>query len=573
MSSIVSVVAPQKRLNSMTGTQKIQSSPAYRSPIAISPGSSDSPPNSAASPPETTRRIVTLKEWVLPPRPKPGRKPCLDTPASKRKAQNRAAQRAFRERRATRVQELEEQLAQVEKEHSNRESHLSDTVNRLLKENSSLKSGMDLLKLEMLAIRLMLLVGQVNHSTDTTSPFLHAQLSSSTDHTSFQASMLTSSSAQQLSPESSEKSVSPSTLRKGSFDCGYCAKDDCSCAQVGLKEDTSVARRRHFSSFTGFQVEAAFADLEYTQIKPMPAVPLNRKRKLADRADSLFDEGIVDFTKLFVLTSKPKPMPTFKKASVVSLPPTSSSTSIGFDECSPVENCGFCSDDTPCVCREAAQEAARLNVTLQDLASDEHDAVESRTLPPIKVDVSANRKSSLPVLHPGPSVEIREIANLPTGSALGSSNSNGSLQPTTPQPVDSESKPSGCTGNPGQCTQCQADPMSTLFCTTVASRARESAVRPSISRTGLRTSLSSMLNMPPDSPAQSSLPTGPSNVPSTTLGIFINCADAYKTLSRHEKFKLADFSSLVGKLTTRGMQVEVQSVANVLRELDRRLYH
>ena len=28
----------------------------------------------------------------------------------------------------------------------------------------------------------------------------------------------------------------------------------------------------------------------------------------------------------------------------------------------------------------------------------------------------------------------------------------------------------GCTGNPGTCRQCQMDPMSTLFCTTVASR-------------------------------------------------------------------------------------------------------
>lgn len=38
-------------------------------------------------------RIVTSKKWVLPPRPKPGRKPSADVPTTKRKAQNRAAQR------------------------------------------------------------------------------------------------------------------------------------------------------------------------------------------------------------------------------------------------------------------------------------------------------------------------------------------------------------------------------------------------------------------------------------------------------------------------------------------------
>ncbi|RAL61590.1 hypothetical protein DID88_009628 [Monilinia fructigena] len=46
---------------------------------------------------------MTTKEWVIPPRPKPGRKPATDTPPTKRKAQNRAAQRAFRERRAARM--------------------------------------------------------------------------------------------------------------------------------------------------------------------------------------------------------------------------------------------------------------------------------------------------------------------------------------------------------------------------------------------------------------------------------------------------------------------------------------
>lgn len=44
--------------------------------------------------------ISTSKKWVLPPRPKPGRKPSQDPPAVKRKAQNRAAQKAYRERRA-----------------------------------------------------------------------------------------------------------------------------------------------------------------------------------------------------------------------------------------------------------------------------------------------------------------------------------------------------------------------------------------------------------------------------------------------------------------------------------------
>lgn len=53
------------------------------------------------SPDQPVPLICTSKKWVLPPRPKPGRKPSADAPAAvKRKAQNRAAQKAYRERRA-----------------------------------------------------------------------------------------------------------------------------------------------------------------------------------------------------------------------------------------------------------------------------------------------------------------------------------------------------------------------------------------------------------------------------------------------------------------------------------------
>lgn len=66
--------------------------------IAPNPGATFPPPS------------LTARDWNIPPRPKPGRKPAGDAPPTKRKAQNREAQRAFRERRAQRVGELEEQL-------------------------------------------------------------------------------------------------------------------------------------------------------------------------------------------------------------------------------------------------------------------------------------------------------------------------------------------------------------------------------------------------------------------------------------------------------------------------------
>lgn len=89
---------------------------------------------------------MTTKEWVIPPRPKPGRKPATDTPPTKRKAQNRAAQRAFRERRAARVGELEEQLEAEKEEHDKAQQALQDKVHRLEVEAQALQSRCEVLE-------------------------------------------------------------------------------------------------------------------------------------------------------------------------------------------------------------------------------------------------------------------------------------------------------------------------------------------------------------------------------------------------------------------------------------------
>ncbi|PKI83778.1 hypothetical protein MVES_001977 [Malassezia vespertilionis] len=67
------------------------------------------------SPQGATEEVIQpSKEWVLPARGKPGRKPAATVPLTKRKAQNRASQRAFRERRHAYLAELEEKVARYE---------------------------------------------------------------------------------------------------------------------------------------------------------------------------------------------------------------------------------------------------------------------------------------------------------------------------------------------------------------------------------------------------------------------------------------------------------------------------
>lgn len=620
------------------------------SPIAIAgspPSSSASTPRSAASPPVSVNTksslntntntimprqvmsIQTSKEWVLPPRPKPGRKPSVDTPASKRKAQNRAAQRAFRERRATRVQELEQKLMEVEKERDIKEMALVNTINKLKVENQFLVKNLEQLKGEM---------NQMKQSFSRSQQQLISKSSPAASTASAQQIKPTFSFASNLAPSShpspshhnsisptgssySVQQISPapstdlppnsynlsndsyrqfhSTLTPisnnntpdkplsaadvANFDCGVCPKEECLCESVGLKEPTKD------------KTENAKKKLQdqVNSFKPMPAVSLSRKRKIK----STDEEQEIDFTKQFSV--KAKPMPDLKKLKKTTFSQPQTETASTFNEDSPVDNCGFCSDDTPCVCREAAKEAAKLNEYLnnphQSSIMEEEILEEAKTLPPLQTNNSNHNfsKSALPVMHPGPTVEIREFTNInAVPNVLPASKNENEKEELTKD----TSSDGGCTGNPGTCRQCQMDPMSTLFCTTVASRSTKSdsvsSTRQSISRTNSKTSISIDSLNNPQSPIPPPLlannKTGGSNAPTPTptpstpshsssvlsnSGIFIPCADAYKTLSRHKKFNSVDFTTLVGKLTTRGMQVEVQSVANVLRELDRRAYN
>ncbi|KAF2626662.1 hypothetical protein BU25DRAFT_411637 [Macroventuria anomochaeta] len=76
----------------------------------------------------------TGRSYVIPPRPKPGRKPATDEPASKRKAQNRESQRAFRARKAAKVTELAEQVEEMQQKHNQEKNDFLNDINNLHKQ-------------------------------------------------------------------------------------------------------------------------------------------------------------------------------------------------------------------------------------------------------------------------------------------------------------------------------------------------------------------------------------------------------------------------------------------------------
>lgn len=90
---------------------------------------------SAPSPPDGISPLT--RKYDLPPRPRPGRKRATDTPPTRRQAQNRAAQRAFRERKAAKVDGLEDEMNELRKEHE-------EEIAELRKEYGSHLRDMDL---------------------------------------------------------------------------------------------------------------------------------------------------------------------------------------------------------------------------------------------------------------------------------------------------------------------------------------------------------------------------------------------------------------------------------------------
>ncbi|KAG5513746.1 hypothetical protein PMAC_000784 [Pneumocystis sp. 'macacae'] len=123
----------------------------------------------AAETPDGSAVIVISKNWLLPARPKPGRRPSKDAidgmcvflceavkscdGGFRRKAQNRAAQRAFRERRAARVLELETSVKDLQNMVNGlKQEHLQE-MQHVMKENEELKHKNEMLERELVYLR------------------------------------------------------------------------------------------------------------------------------------------------------------------------------------------------------------------------------------------------------------------------------------------------------------------------------------------------------------------------------------------------------------------------------------
>lgn len=532
-------------------------------PLAIKPSASggDPQPGTANSTvtllPQLSKTSITSKEWVIPPRPKPGRKPATDTPPTKRKAQNRAAQRAFRERRAARVGELEEQLEDQREEHEQIEQELQEKVAGLDAEVQTLRSRCALLEdllekeraerartsNELDALRsattsrhgsLPALSGRSfglsAHHTPRSS--ITSTLSEHRNSTSFPISHILSA------PDVSHEAA------PAEFGCGSCGPNgSCACVEEALANTDSSPDCGKCSLGAKCECLEAImntATQNETDLKrKSSAHSMQGPEEKRLRPES--NEIEIDFTAMF---SKKSAAPAPVTSEYQPLPPPPAIP--------PRDSCGFCTEGTYCMCAEAAAAA-----------------VSQATLAPMGVQVQTPPASEDDVVSTPLEVTSTGAIKLPRLSSL---NRPRPFAPAAP------TKSGRCGPNgPGSCAQCIADPKSGLFCRSLAAARSSQPPQADAGPSSAGPSGGCCGGSAAGGCCKSQKLAESSQSPAPPLSL--SCADAYKTLASHRNFDRAadEIGTWLPQLKTvphgndrtrHPLEVEAASIMSVLKGFD-----
>lgn len=540
------------------------------------------------------------KEWVIPPRPKPGRKPATDTPPTKRKAQNRAAQRAFRERRAARVGELEEQLKETEEERVKRETQIKGELDEartyITKIEAELRRSTEekqqyqtrLARAEEMYDR----VSKEAEALKTEMAYLrNGAKSTGTDAVALPPRRRRNPPRmQQTRPPISRNASSDS--KPHPLGCGTCSSiGRCACIEQVTTITTSSCSRCSLD-ITRCQcldetLNTLTASLNTTILPEMdlkrtfePSSPIMQSKRPRISIEETQPQEI-DFTAMFA--SKPssllyqpqKPRMMDDYVSEISRPP-------------PGETCGFCDGGGFCACAEAAATQARDQA--MELENRLPPLLSEVTPPPSDTDITYAESYKLPSLYPNHTLHQSNTNPQAQSSMV-------SRPPSAAGQHQSNASSGGCGPNgPGSCKQCQDDPKSGLFCRSLAAiRAKnpefsgccgnggpggcckdEKPAPPPITRTFSQPVLGHGHSLSTEQGGS-----GGSNADGNLLAL--SCADTYKTLASHKGFDAAvtgnEMREWLPKLATvapgkhqypgRGaMDIDAASVMSVIKYFD-----
>lgn len=502
--------------------------------------------------------IGPTKNWVIPPRPKPGRKPANDTPPTKRKAQNRAAQRAFRERRAARVGELEEQLKETEEERQKRESTMHKQIALQSTKISKLEEDVQRFSEEANTWRNRYFEMQrrfegESGEKDTVLMEL-AYLRNGSRASGTNAVPLPprrQQNPQNNRPAPITQSELPTVLANEPLGCGGCTSmSSCACLETAMSIATSGCGKCTAGSHCECLDETLkAAEMEITmghEVKrPLSTAPVSDDIKRPRFSIEQPPHQEIDFTAQF---SPARPRLKTHRSSHDHLIPSSTRV--------PADSCGFCAEGTYCACAEPpgvsnaiieAEHENRLAPLLNEV-----------TPPPSDTDGNSPEVHGfkLTPLHPNHRIHHSFQAGTNRTAVIPS------LLHITAKQFSSghDSTPKGA----GSCKQCQEDPRSGLFCRSLAAirASNGSASENSVDCCG-------------GLDAQGG---GCCRNQNSSSDLTLSCADTYKTLAIHKNFDQAtdNIADWLPKLQTSlprqpgrpPLDIEAASVMNVLKYFD-----
>ncbi|EKD16838.1 uncharacterized protein L3040_001121 [Drepanopeziza brunnea f. sp. 'multigermtubi'] len=481
--------------------------------------------NACSPPAGTTPTMVTRKEWIIPPRPKPGRKPATDTPPTKRKAQNRAAQRAFRERRAARVGELEEQLEEMNNDHQRREADLRSKIGKLEAEIERFSGEIHSWRVRCDTLdRIAEYERKEKEAALAELVYLrNGAQTTGTDAVPLPPRHLRHSEPRAAEPEQYSARAPQPGPEPEHLGCGSCTStSNCACVEQAMVISSSGCGKCTPDTRCECLEETikAVSDISQMELKRPISPSAEQFQEKRQRYSEPSTPLEIDFTAQF--SSKP-----IQGQEIV----------IHTNQRPPGESCGFCEDGTYCMCAEAAAIAANVS---------HHDRDVENRLAPLLNEVTPPLSDTD---TDGPSRKLP------------------SLQPNhMHRPVVSSAPSNPCVNGPGTCQQCQSDPKSGLFCRSLAAIRASGATVPDGCCGGNAGG----------GGCCKSLPVAPPSQPPPSL----SCAETYKTLATHKNFDQAsdELNTWLGRLHATPpahpgrapMEVEAASVMGVLKLFDRR---
>ncbi|CDO93910.1 unnamed protein product [Kluyveromyces dobzhanskii CBS 2104] len=359
-------------------------------------GSGGVPSNTNTSAPASASTIQLSRKWILPPKvkassrklstgaalsrpPSPGRDSSADesaqylssqTPnyADKRRKQNREAQRAYRERKANKLHDLQRSIDSWKDKCEALQQDASLWKSRY--ESSTLENKNSALAYEA---RLTWYVQENSNLKDTIRKLQEAASKSALASASTSAAA--AATQQQELPQQTTMEIQFDSSGKPS--CSICIDGSCICEELNGSNQAGAHTHSHSGTHSSSPSPALYPQLLHLKYsfqdpvlqhtldhwKPMKPVTIESSKKRTNespklpqfkrlKSDSHLPLNLDSDFSSFTATSSTSSSTTNVAAS--SAASCAARTNTPLDE-----NCGFCSETSTCVCREAQEEANR----------------------------------------------------------------------------------------------------------------------------------------------------------------------------------------------------------------------